>query len=362
MVAGVFCPRCYRTYDLPSHRYCPADGAQLLASSPLERLRSRPTAQRGAILGNRYAIQGFVGSGGMARVYLAEDLQTRLPVAVKILHKERALDEEAVKRFLREVEVASTIVHPNVIRVLDAGERRDGVPYIVMEFLFGESMGDLLRRDGAVEPTFALPLLKKAAAGLAEAHEAGILHRDVKPDNLFLIGEKGDPYELKVVDFGMAKLMQGEITSAGMALGTLEYMAPEQAITDVVDARADVYGLGVVMYRLLCGRIPFDAQDSSTLIAQHLFTPPPRPCTLRPDMVRPVEAVILKALSKNPANRYESMQELLEDLERLLLERGGALIAYRAPRGPVDYQPQGTFAKSVAAALRAHLDKVAAHG
>ncbi|HSN97887.1 MAG TPA: serine/threonine-protein kinase [Candidatus Nanopelagicales bacterium] len=358
----MFCPRCYRTYHEPNHRYCPADGAALLATSPLDRLRSRATSQRGAILGDRYAIQGFVGSGGMARVYLAEDLHTQQPVAVKILHKERAFEEEAVKRFLREVELSSTIVHPNMIRVVGSGERRDGVPYIVMEFLFGESLGDLLRRDGAVEPTFALPLLKKMAAGLAEAHRAGIIHRDVKPDNLFLVGERGDPYELKVVDFGMAKLMEREVTTAGMALGTLEYMAPEQAITDAVDARTDVYGLGVVMFRMMLGRVPFDARDSATLIAQHLFVAAPRPSKLRTDFVRPVEAVIMKALAKNPANRYASMQELLEDLERLLLERGSALAAYKPAHGPDEYEPRGTFAKSAALALRAHLDRATALG
>src|SRR5690349_14910302 len=132
----MFCPRCYRTYEDPTHRYCPADGAALLGVSPLDRLRSRPTAQRGAIIADRYAIQGFVGSGGMARVYLAEDMSTRTPVAVKMLHPQWAQDDFACERFLREVEVATTIHHPNVVRVLDAGERGDGVPYMILEFLF----------------------------------------------------------------------------------------------------------------------------------------------------------------------------------------------------------------------------------
>jgi serine/threonine-protein kinase len=355
----MFCPRCYRTYEDPRHRHCPADGAELCATSPLERLRSRPTAQRGAILDGRYAIQGFVGSGGMARVYLAEDLSEKQPVAVKILHRRRSFDVDAVRRFLREIEVASTIHHPNVIRVIDAGERRDGIPYIVMEFLFGETLGQLLSRDGAIEPAFALPLIKKAAIGLSVAHSAGIIHRDVKPDNLFLVGEKGDPYEVKVVDFGMAKLITSDLTSVGMVLGTLDYMAPEQALTDAVDARTDVYGLGVVMYRMLTGRIPFLTRDRTRLIAQHLFTHPPRPREIRPSLDPRVEAVVLKALRKNPANRYASMEALIHDLERLLAQRGGALSGYRPPAAPDVYQPRSTVAAAVAEALR---DRLAGEG
>jgi serine/threonine-protein kinase len=356
----MFCPRCYRTYDDPLHRYCPADGAALLAASPLERLRSRPTQQQGAILDGRYAIQGFVGRGGMARVYLAEDTETCEPVAVKILHRERAQDELACRQFLREVEVAATIDHPNVIRVLDAGERSDGIPYLVLEFLFGESLGDLLRRDESVEPTFALPLLCKAAAGLAAAHRAGIIHRDVKPDNLFLLGEHGDPYQLKVVDFGMAKLLTGEATSEGMALGTLEYMAPEQATTDTVDARTDVYGLGVVMFRMLTGRIPFTAHDNAVVIAHHVFTRPPRPRDLRADLDPSVEEVLLKALRKNPANRYATMDEFREDLERLLGVLPGPLIASRALPFPDDvYEPYNEFSQAAARALKERLARSA---
>ena len=355
----MFCPRCYRTYDDVSPR-CPADGAALLDVSPLEILRSRPTEQRGAIIGDRYAIQGFVGSGGMARVYLAEDTATQTAVALKILDVERAADAFAVQRFLREVEIAARIRHPNVVQILDAGERADGVPFIVLEFLFGESLGDLLRRDGAVEPAFALPLLRKAAAGLAVAHRAGIIHRDVKPDNLFLMGERGNPYELKVVDFGMAKLLEHEITSAGVTLGTIEYIAPEQAITDTVDARADVYGLGAVMFRMLCGRLPFDAPETALRIAQHLFTPPPPPRSLRPDLDPRLEAVVLKALRKDPVNRYATMDELQEDLERVHGEREGALRAWEPLRAPADvYIPRNQFATRAARALKARLDRAA---
>lgn len=313
---------------------------------------------RGAIIDGRYLIQEFVGQGGMSRVYRAEDMLTQEPVAVKILHRERATDELACDRFLREVEVAATIVHPNVIRVLDAGDGDDGVPFLVLEFLFGESLGDLLRRDGVVDPLFVLSLLKKAALGLAAAHGAGIIHRDVKPDNLFLVGERDHAHELKVMDFGMAKLLEGESTAAGMALGTLEYMAPEQAIADAVDARTDVYGLGVVLYKLVTGRVPFIVADTALMIAKHLFLPPPRPTTLVTDLDPCLEAVILKALRKNPNNRYATMDEMREDLERLLGERSGQLIASSlAPLEEDTFQPTNLLSRTAASALRRRLEE-----
>jgi eukaryotic-like serine/threonine-protein kinase len=325
-----------------------------MEASPIARIRSRPTTEQGAIVAERYVIQGFVGDGAMARVYLAEDLQVKKPVALKVLHRDRTQDQFATERFIREVRVASTIRHPNVIRVFGAGEREDGVPYMVLEFLFGESIGELLRRDGSVELGFALPLLHKAASGLAAAHRAGIIHRDVKPDNLFLVGERGDPYELKVVDFGMAKLLEGTLTAAGMTLGTLEYMAPEQALADEVDARADVYGLGVVMFRMLTGRLPFHGVDGPALIAHHLLVAPPRPVDLRPSLDPRIEAVILTALRKHPDNRYPSMDALIEDLERIQGKRAGALTGRPLRRRDI-YEPKATFSQAAARALEAHL-------
>src|SRR5580704_5126492 len=293
----MFCPRCHKSYDA-GQQLCADDGAPLQDGAEIDFLRARPTTQVGAMLEGRYELRGLIGRGGMARVYLAEDTTTKRPVAVKILNRDVAADRVARERFLREIEVAASIGHPNIVEVLDAGERRDGSPFIVLEFLHGESLGELLRRDGVVEEAFAVPMMARAASALAAAHRAGIIHRDVKPDNLVLVGERGAPYSLKVVDFGMAKLQEAsKLSQTGMTLGTLSYIAPEQALGDPVDARTDVYGLGVVMYRAVTGRLPFDVPDDALLVAHHLFVPPVRPTLIKPGLDPRFEAVMLAALS-----------------------------------------------------------------
>jgi serine/threonine-protein kinase len=323
----LYCPRCHRSYGDSAPPFCGEDGTRLTDAPQVQFLRARPTRETGTVLEGRYAIRGLIGSGGMARVYLAEDVQTQRAVAVKIMNPKIARDPVARERFLREIEVAASIDHPNVVELIDAGERPDGSPFIVLEFLHGESLGDLLRRDETVDADFAVPMLARAASGLAAAHRAGIFHRDVKPDNLILVGERGAPYSLKVVDFGMAKLTEAsKISTTGMSLGTLTYIAPEQALGDPVDARTDVYGLGVVMYRMLVGRLPFDSMDDATLVAQHLFQPPLRPRIVKPDLDPRLETVVLMAMRKRPENRYATMTAVVEDLERILGQRDGMVV------------------------------------
>jgi eukaryotic-like serine/threonine-protein kinase len=347
------CPRCHQWYDDPAARHCPHDGAALTDAPQIEHLRARYTKQVGAVLDGRYQVQGLIGRGAMARVYLAEDVRTRRAVAVKILNHDVARDPVSRERFLREIEVAASIGHPNVVTVLDAGERPDGSPFIVLEFLHGESLGDLLRRDEAVEAAFAVPMVLRVASGLSAAHRAGIVHRDVKPDNLFLVGERGAPYSLKVVDFGMAKLFKAsKLSETGMALGTLLYIAPEQALSDPVDGRTDVYGLGVVLYRMVTGRLPFDARDDARLVAQHLYAPPPRPTLAKPGLDPRLEAVILTAMRKRPENRYPSMAAFAEDLERILGEREGSVLARPLYVDPDLYEAVTPPAQLAAAALR----------
>ncbi len=353
------CPRCHQWFDDPEARNCPHDGAALTAVPQVQNLRARPTPHsRGAVLDGRYAVQGIIGRGGMARVYLAEDMRTRRAVAVKILNNDVSRDPVSRERFLREIDVAATIDHPNVIQVLDAGERADGASYIVLEFLHGESLGDLLRRDGIVEGAFAVPMALRAASGLAAAHAKGIVHRDVKPDNLFLVGERGAPYSLKVVDFGMAKLGEGKkLSQSGMAMGTLQYIAPEQALADPVDARADVYGLGIVLYRMVTGALPFDASDDPTLVAQHLFLPLPRPRAAKPDIDPRIEAVIVTATRKRPENRYQTMAAMAEDLERILGKREGTVGPGPLRAEPDLYEAARPNAKLAAETLRALVER-----
>ncbi len=305
------------------------------------------------MLDGRYEVKGLIGRGGMARVYLAEDIHTRRAVAVKILNRDTAKDKVSRERFLREIEVAASIGHPNVVQVLDAGERPDGAPFIVLEFLHGESLGDLLRRDGHVEDAFAVPMMARAASALAAAHRAGIIHRDVKPDNLFLVGERGAPYTLKVVDFGMAKLTEASsLSQTGMALGTLAYIAPEQALADPVDAAPT----STAWAWSSTGWSPASSRSTRPrtrrLVAQHLFAPPPRPTLIKPGVDPRLEAVILTAMRKRPENRYPTMAALGDDLERILGQHDGAVVPAPLTRAPDLYEAVIPSARAAADVLR----------
>ncbi|WP_437797880.1 serine/threonine-protein kinase [Sorangium sp. So ce693] len=346
----MFCARCHREYDA-GHRFCPYDGAELTEGRRVDLFRYKPTRLRGTRLGERYEVHGYLGKGAMARVYLAVEIETGQPVAIKVLEEFAARAERTRERFVREAQSAAMIGHPNIVRVLDAGARsEDGAPYLVMEYLFGESLGDWLRRERRMDADLAIPVLSQAASGLAAAHRAGIIHRDVKPDNIYLVGPQGDPYAVKVLDFGLAKIQAADlITATGTAVGTLEYMAPEQVVSDLPDARTDVYGLGVVMFRAFTGELPFPRSEQSELLARQLVTPPPRPSEKRRSLDPLLESVILKAIRKRPDNRYPSMEAFLEDLERLAGDRDGPLSADEPLREPSDvYVPQGSFARNAA--------------
>jgi serine/threonine-protein kinase len=356
----MFCARCHREYDA-GHRFCPYDGTELSDAPRIDLFRCKPTRQKGTVLGGRYEVRGYLGKGAMARVYLAEDRTTRRPVAIKVLEATHIRTARTRERFLREAKAAALIGHPNIVTVLDTGQRDDGAPYLVMEFLFGESLGDMLRRERRMDADIALPVLRHAASGLAAAHRAGIIHRDVKPDNIFLVGEPGDPYAVKVLDFGLAKMHeQTGLTVTGVAVGTVEYMAPEQVVSDRPDARTDVYGLGVVMFRTFTGELPFPRSDDTDLLAMQLITPPPRPSERHAGVDPAAEAVILKAIRKRPENRYPSMDALIEDLERLSGDRRGRLAAMDPLAAPDDvYVPRGVFAKNATNYFYRKLGKVA---
>lgn len=313
----MFCPRCHRQYPA-EFRFCPADGERTGEKPDLDRVRVSPTRFTDSLLGERYKIRGFIGKGAMARVYLAEDESTGRPVAVKVLEARWAKDSGARARLLREAKAVGFIGHPNIVEMYEAGEREsDGAPYLVMEFLFGESLGRYLEREGALPPEIALPALRQAASALAAAHDKGVVHRDVKPDNLFLIGEPGDPYELKVLDFGFSKVQTSDLTAAGSVLGTPAYMAPEQALAEEVDERSDVYGLGMVMYRAMTGVTPFAADDDVTVLGHQVHSPLMTPREIEPNIDPRVERVILTATRKDPKLRYPAMDVFFDDLGKL---------------------------------------------
>jgi serine/threonine protein kinase len=218
----------------------------------------------------------------------------------------------------------------------------------VMEYLFGESLGECLDREGTLGRAVVLPALRQAASALAAAHAEGVVHRDVKPDNLFLVGEPGDPYDLKVLDFGLSKLQSSQHTAAGIVLGTPRYMAPEQALAEGVDARSDVYGLGMVLYRAFVGRCPFEDGDDMQTLGHQLHSPPTPPSLLVEGLDGGIEAVILTAIRKRPENRYPTMTALYEDLMRL--EQGLAPEGARPVAGDL-FEPRTKIGRFVAATL-----------
>jgi serine/threonine protein kinase len=340
----MLCPACHRVFQEPGLRYCPHDGAELTSKPRITLLRSTPCPETGILLAERYRIVGFAGEGSMAQILLGVDTHTKEPVALKTL-RTSGTDREK-RRLFNEVLSAAAVQHPNVTGILDVVEGKERLPYIVMEYLQGETLGDHLRRKRVARTDLLLPLLTDAAMGLAAAHECGIVHRDVKPDNVFLVGAIDAPHTAKIVDFGLAK-SHVKLTSIGTAIGTVEYMAPEQVLADDIDLRVDVYGFGIVLYRTFAGRLPFDSPDKHLVMAQqYLEPPPPIPEELLDDPR--IALVIAKALRKHPSNRYQSMHELAEDLERIMGRRDGPMTA-REPDAVEDlHRPTSDFPRLAA--------------
>jgi serine/threonine-protein kinase len=282
----------------------------------------------GRRIGN-YVIQSELGQGGMGTVYLAQHAVIGRKAAIKILKREFASDEVTVGRFLNEARAAHLIGHPGIVDVLDVGTLPEGVPFLVMEYLQGESLARRLERVGRLGTKDALEIVGETASALGAAHAKGIVHRDLKPDNLFLVPDPKAPSgeSVKVLDFGIAKL-HGEVgpdnvsTVTGTVLGTPRYMSPEQSrgARHAVDHRTDIYALGIILYEMLCGVPPFVGEGFFDTMLLHTTQPPPPPRSKNPDVPPFLEQVILRALAKRPEERYSSMAEL----QRALGQRGGA--------------------------------------
>ncbi|HVL97868.1 MAG TPA: Stk1 family PASTA domain-containing Ser/Thr kinase [Egibacteraceae bacterium] len=268
-------------------------------------------------INGRYLLRGLLGQGGMADVELAHDEILDRQVAVKILHNRYTDDPSFVDRFRREARASASMSHPNVVGVYDTGED-DGRPYIVMEYVAGQSLRDVLRRK-RLTPERAAEIARDAARALHYAHERGLVHRDVKPGNI-MVSEEG---QVKVTDFGIARAMSAEtVTQTAAVLGTAAYIAPEQAQGERVDRRTDVYALGCVLYEMLTGRQPFSGDSAVTLAYKHVSEPPVPPSELRAEISPELEAVVLKAMAKRPDDRYQTADEMAEDLERAVAGMG----------------------------------------
>jgi len=267
---------------------------------------------RERLLDNRYRLRNQLGAGGMATVFLADDTMLGREVAIKILNTERAVDPAFVERFRREARHAASLNHPNIVLIHDTGSA-DGRYYIVQEYVPGEDLGAVLQRRGPLPEVEALAICDVASAALNEAHNHGIIHRDVKPQNI-LINPQG---RVKVTDFGIAQATGvSHLTETNTVVGTAYYMSPEQAQRGVVDARSDIYSLGVVLYELLAGRTPFVGESLIDVALQHVRDLPPPLRLLRPDVSAATEAVVMKALAKNPTERFQTGLEMQTAIEQ----------------------------------------------
>ena len=275
-----------------------------------------------ASIGDRYEIERELGAGGMATVYLAQDVRHRRHVALKVLRPELAAILGG-ERFIREIEIAAQIEHPHILTLIDSGDA-DGILYYVMPYMKGESLRDRLSREGQFPIGDAVRMLRDVADGLAEAHRHGLVHRDIKPDNVMMSGNHA-----VVMDFGVAKAVSSatgpqNLTTAGIALGTPAYMSPEQAAADPnIDHRTDIYAMGVMGYELLTGRPPFLGASAQEILAAHLTAEPDPVTKHRVDTPPALEAVVMKCLEKRPGDRFQETDEMLRQLEVIATPSGG---------------------------------------
>ena len=268
----------------------------------------------GKLLGSRYEIIEKIGNGGMATVYKAKDLVLKRYVAVKILREEYTTDNEFIKRFNTEAESAASLTHPNIVSVYDVG-KEGNLYYIVMELIKGKTLKEIIVEDGRMGWKWSVKIAKQIAQALETAHRNNIIHRDIKPHNI-IITEDGTA---KVTDFGIAKAVSNStITAFGTTIGSVHYFSPEHARGGYTDAKSDLYSLGVVLYEMVTGRVPFDADTPVSVALKHMQEKPVPPIELNPAIPQSLNDLILKAMEKDPNMRYSSATEMIEDLDKIL--------------------------------------------
>jgi tetratricopeptide (TPR) repeat protein/TolB-like protein/predicted Ser/Thr protein kinase len=270
--------------------------------------------EAGTFIGQRYQIEATLGEGGMGMVYRAHDRELNRKVALKVIRPELASHPEILERFKREILLASKVTHKNVVRLHDLGEAGD-LRFLSMSYIDGESLKALLEREGPLSPERGVPILRGIAEALLAAHEAGVVHRDLKPHNV-LVDKEGNPY---VGDFGISRSMtagDGTMTETGAILGTVDYMSPEQARGDVPDQRSDIYSLGVMMFEMFTGTLPFRAANPLSVMVKRVHEDVPSPTQVRPGIPPWLNAIMLRALARDPKVRYQSVAELIRDLDR----------------------------------------------
>lgn len=355
------CPKCNRKYpDYAS--YCTADATRLIpsihdAEGPVP---SAPTSQwaappapaassaassqtrgtrtvdtelgelnpaitiglMGKVIDGKYKVESMIGEGGMAVVYKANHMQMERTVVIKVMQETLLVNKTSIERFERECKLTAKLNHPNIVSVYDVGRINDVQPYLVMEYIKGESLADKISRQGAMPITTAANIIVQICRGLQEAHSQGIIHRDLKPENVLLQEKTDRPDWVKIVDFGISHLLQGpkRLTKTGKMIGTPEYIAPEQLKDRAIDVRTDIYSLGIMMYELLAGRVPFESESAESVLMKHLMVEPAPLSTYRDDIAENshLHTIVHKCLNKNPDERYQSVTELRLDVEQVL--------------------------------------------
>ena len=303
--------------------------AQALAALEADPDDSQPII--GHVVDGRYRVTELIGEGGMGKVYLAEHVDIGKRVALKVLHPSYSRMPDLVERFRREARAASKIGHPNIVDVTDSGTTADGSAYFVMEYLEGVELGSVIEREGALEMARGIRIAIQICRALSAAHAAGIIHRDLKPENVFLTIRDGNADFVKVLDFGIAKTTEAEearerrLTSPGMAMGTPEYMAPEQAAGRPADARCDVYALGAILYEMLTGVPPYQGENFMEILTKKATVDPVSPSHLRSTIPATVSQLVMVAMGRNPEDRPPSMEAFEYELTKCLSGRGAAV-------------------------------------
>jgi eukaryotic-like serine/threonine-protein kinase len=303
------CPVCGKEYS-DTTTLCPVDGAVLdRTDDPL----------LGQSLASKYLVEKLIKRGGMGSVYLGKHMLMDKTVAIKVLRPSLALDDDVVRRFSREAKAASRISHPHAVSVTDFGESENGVVFLVMEYLDGRTLKDVISSEGPMKLDRVVEIVRQVSGALDAAHEQGVVHRDLKSDNIMLSKATGGEWA-KVLDFGIAKIQQtdsidDDITAANLVIGTPQYMSPEQCShSGSIDARSDIYSLGIIIYEMLAGQVPFAGESPTVIMMKQVQDPPPLLRDVRPDLPAGVSAAVSMALSKQPADRPQTAGELSKGL------------------------------------------------